>query len=151
MKHKTETVRVADLTSESGAKELVPSTAMQLHRAMAEAAVGGQDLTPHIERLAALPLHERYNWYVISALKQVLRDYDSLNLQADLGTFCAANLKAATEYLPIRLHQLCLFLKTLIGEGAMEEMVLAAVQSAKRSAAPDVAAKLAPKTPEELQ
>jgi hypothetical protein len=151
MKRKTETVRVADLTSEPGAKELVLSTATQLNLAIAEAVAGGHDLSPLIERLAALPLHERYAWYVTSALKQVLRDYDSLNVQADLGTFYEANLKVATEYLPIRLHQLCVFLKTLIGEGAMEEMVLAAVQAAKRSPAPDVAANFAPKPAEELQ
>lgn len=144
MKRKTETARVVDLTSEPGAKELVLSPAMQPYLAFAEAVVGGQDITPHLERIAALPLHERYVWRVTSALTQALCDYDHLNVWADLGTICAADLKAATEYLPIRLRQLCLFLRTLIGQNAMEEMVLAAVQAAKHSPDLDVATKLAP-------
>jgi hypothetical protein len=151
MKRKTETVRVADLTSEPGAKELALSPAMQPYLALSIALVGGQDVTPHLKRIAALPLHERYLWRVTSALKHALCDYDSVNVDADLSTFSAADLEAVTEYLPIRLYQLCSLLKTLFDESAMEEMVLAAVQAAKRSPAPDVSAKLAPKPAEESQ
>lgn len=140
------TIRLADLKTEPGAEELLQSDAMQPYMALAEAVVTGGDLTPHIKRIAALPLTKKYVWRVTAALRSAFADYDTLSAQADLATCSKADLNAVTEDLPIRAIQLCLFTKALLGQSSMEWIVSEAIHVAGLSRVPDLVGKLGPIT-----
>lgn len=82
---------------------------------------------------AALPLEERYAWRMTSALKWALCDLESENLIADIETLSPADLKRLVEPIQLRTLQFSIFLLTLLGEEAGEQLILHALKGAKAS------------------
>jgi len=72
-----------DLHIEPEAEALLESAAMEPYMDLAIAVMGGKDTGPAIEKLAELPLEERYVWRVASALKWAFADLETLSIEAD--------------------------------------------------------------------
>jgi len=74
-----------------------------------------------------LPLAKRYIWRVASALKWAFADLETVNVNVDRQTLSSEDLRKVAELLRFRPLQLCIFLKTLLGQEAMERMMAEAV------------------------
>jgi hypothetical protein len=110
---------------------------MKPYLAILEARMGGQDLEPHFAALAALPLHERYVWRVISALKWAFCDLDTESAVIDLHTLSKDDLQKVVEPLTLRAIQFCLFVNALVGRDATEHAMRQGLRLIRDSAAPD--------------
>src|SRR5580692_7974777 len=112
----TRMMPIADLQTEPGSEELVRSESMKPYLEVLKAEMGGRDTGPALAELAALPLHQRYVWRVISALKWGLCDLDTDSVAADVATLSEQDLKSVAEPLALRAMQFSLFVKALVGE-----------------------------------
>ncbi|MHB1954887.1 MAG: hypothetical protein ACYCOU_14200 [Sulfobacillus sp.] len=130
---KIRSIAINELNIEEGAQELVRSEKMKPYLALLKAQMGGQDIEPHLDALAALPLEERYVWRVISALKWAFCDLETESVTADLHTLGGQDLKKVVEPLTLRATQFCLFVNVLLGEDATERIMQQAVRCAKES------------------
>lgn len=74
-----------------------------------------------------MPLAKRYIWRVASALKWAFADLETVNVNVDRQTLSSEDLRKVAELLRFRPLQLCIFLKTLLGQEAMERMMAEAV------------------------
>jgi len=72
-------------------------------------------------------LAKRYIWRVASALKWAFADLETVNVNVDRQTLSSEDLRKVAELLRFRPLQLCIFLKTLLGQEAMERMMAEAV------------------------
>jgi hypothetical protein len=124
-------VRVSDLREEAGAEDLIDSPAMEPYFRLAQAILEGSSIKEAVGAIAALPLEERYLWRVVSALKWGFADFDSVNVTIDRKTLRPEDRGRIAELIQHRPVQFCLFLKALLGEGAMEQMMLQAIEVAK--------------------
>jgi hypothetical protein len=70
----TKMIPIDELRTEPGSEELAGSASMKPYLEVLKAAMGGQDTSPALGALAALPLEQRYVWRVVSALKWALCD-----------------------------------------------------------------------------
>ena len=116
---------------EPEAEALLESAAMEPYMNLAIAVMGGKDTRPAIEKLAELPLEERYVWRVASALKWAFADLETLNIAADRKTISPADRSRLTELLQLRPLQLCLFLSALFGQKQMELLMISAIKNAR--------------------
>ena len=82
--------------------------------------------------IAAMPLEKRYVWRVASALKWAFADLETVSVNVDRETLPKEDLKKLIELLRLRPMQLCIFLKALLGEEAMERMMKDGIEGAKR-------------------
>jgi hypothetical protein len=73
----TKMIPIDELRTEPGSEELAGSASMKPYLEVLKAAMGGQDTSPALDALAALPLEQRYVWRVVSALKWGLCDLDT--------------------------------------------------------------------------
>lgn len=128
---KPKPIPIKDLISEDGAHELATSPDMQPYLRLIKAGMQNQDTTSHVEEIAALPLEKRYTWRVASALKWAFADFESVYVPLDRDTLSAEDLTKLVELLRFRPMQVCMFLKALLGEEAMERMMSAAIAGAK--------------------
>ena len=129
---KPKSIPLKDLVSEDGAHELATSPDMQPYLRLIKAGMQDRDTTPHMEEIAAIPLERRYVWRVASALKWAFADLETVSVNVDRETLSKEDLKKLIELLRLRPTQLCIFLKALLGEEAMERMMAEAVAVAKR-------------------
>jgi hypothetical protein len=129
---KPEPIPIKDLISEAGAHELATSENMQPYLRLLKAALQNRDTTPQIGEITALPLEKRYIWRIASALKWGFADFDNVYVSVDRETLSEEDLKKLIELLRLRPMQLCMFLKALLGEEAMERMMAEAIAVAKR-------------------
>jgi hypothetical protein len=129
---KPKAIPIKDLVSEDGAHELVTSADMQPYLRLLKAGLQDLDTTPHLEEIAALPLEKRYIWRVASALKWAFVDLETVSVNVDRQTLSKEDLGKVVELLRLRPMQLCLFLKALLGEEAMERLMGEAIAVAKR-------------------
>ena len=127
-----ESIPIKNLRSEDGAHELATSENMQPYLRLLKAGLQGNDTTPHVEEIAALPLEKRYIWRIASALKWGFADFDSVYVPVDRETLSPEDLNKVIELLRFRPMQLCIFLKALVGTEKMERMMAEAVAVAKR-------------------
>jgi hypothetical protein len=125
-------VPIKDLISEDGAHELATSPDMQPYLRLLTAGLQNKDTTPYLEEIAKLPLEKRYIWRIASALKWGFADFDSVYVPVDRETLSAEDLAKVVKLLRFRPLQLCIFLKALLGEEAMEQMMNAAIAGAKQ-------------------
>ena len=86
--------------------------------------------------ISLIPLEERYLWRVLSALKLAFADFDNVNVVIDRKTLRSEDRMKVVELIQHRPLQFCLFMKALLGGQAMEEMMLQAINAAKK--VPDV-------------
>ena len=128
-------IPIRDLKTEPEAEELLESTAMEPYMNLAIAMMGGKDMGPAIEELAALRLEKRYVWRIASALKWAFADFETLNIEADRQTLSPEDRKQLTELLKHRPLQFCMLLSTLFGQKQMELMMVAALREARAIAA----------------
>lgn len=68
---------------------------------------------------------------MLSALKWGFADFDSVGVEADRETLSPEDFRKVMALLKYRPLQFCTFLKVLIGEEAMEHMMLQAIRVAK--------------------
>jgi hypothetical protein len=129
-------VPINDLKTEPGSDELVRSEKMKPYLALLGAHMKGQDTEPYLAALAALPLEERYVWRVISALKWGFCDLDTQSASADVYTLSEKDTETVTELLPVRAIQFCLFVRALLGQEAMNQIMQNALKLASDSSAP---------------
>jgi hypothetical protein len=129
---KPKSIPIKDLISEDGAHELATSPDMQPYLRLIKVAMQDRDTTPHMEEIAAIPLEKRYVWRVASALKWAFADLETVSVNVDRETLSEKDLKKLVELLRLRPMQLCIFLKALLGEEAMERLMAEAVAVAKR-------------------
>jgi hypothetical protein len=125
-------VPIKDLVSEDGAHELATSENMQPYLRLLTAGLQNKDTAPHLEEITKLPLEKRYIWRIASALKWGFADFDSVYIPVDRETLSAEDLSKVVKLLRLRPLQLCIFLKALLGEEAMERMMNAAIAGAKQ-------------------
>jgi hypothetical protein len=104
---------------------------MQPYLRLVKAGMQKQDMTPNMEEIAALPLEQRYTWRVASALKWAFADFESAYVPLDRATLSAEDLTKLVELLRFRPTQLCMFLKALLGEEAMERLMNEGIAGAK--------------------
>jgi hypothetical protein len=71
-------------------------------------------------------------WRVLSALKWGFADFDNVNVVIDRKTLQPEDRARIAELIVHRPVQFCLFLKALLGEEAMEQMMLQAIDVAKK-------------------
>ena len=129
---KPKPIPIKNLISEDGAHELATSENMQPYLRLLKAGLQDKDTAPHVEEIAALPLEKRYIWRIASALKWGFADFDSVYVPVDRETLSPDDLKKVIELVRFRPTQLCIFLKALLGEEAMERMMAEAVAVTKR-------------------
>ena len=97
-----------------------------------KAGLQNRDTTPQVGEITALPLEKRYIWRIASALKWAFADFDNVYVGVDRETLSEDDLKKLIDLLRLRPMQLCMFLKALLGEEAMERMMAEAIAVAKR-------------------
>ncbi|MGD1096012.1 MAG: hypothetical protein ABSB35_28970 [Bryobacteraceae bacterium] len=131
-KKKPKPIPIKDLISEDGAHELATSPDMQPYLRLIKAGMQNQDITPLVQEIAELPLEKRYVWRVASALKWACADLETVNVTVDRQTLSAEDLDKVFELLRLRPMQLCMFLKALLGEEAMERLMNEGIAVAKR-------------------
>lgn len=124
-------VPLKDLHIEPEAESLLESAAMEPYMNLALAVMGGKDAGPAIEKLAELPLEERYVWRVASGLKWAFADLETLNIEADRKTISPADQTRLVELLQHRPLQFCLFLSALFGQKKMELLMISAIRNAR--------------------
>ena len=129
---KPKPIPIKDLISEDGAHELATSPDMQPYLRLIKAGLQNRDTTPHLEEIAKLPLEKRYIWRVASALKWAFADLETVSVNVDRQTLSKEDLGKVVELLRLRPMQLCLFLKALLGEEAMERLMGEAIAVAKQ-------------------
>jgi hypothetical protein len=129
---KPKPIPIKNLISEDGAHELATSPDMQPYLRLIKAGMQDQDTTPLIEGVAALPLEKRYVWRVASALKWAFADLETVSVNVDRETLSEEDLRKVIELLRLRPMQLCIFLKVLVGDEAMERLIGEAIAVAKR-------------------
>jgi hypothetical protein len=105
---------------------------MQPYLRLIKAGMQDRDTTPHLEEIAAIPLEKRYVWRVASALKWAFADLETVSVNVDRETLSKEDLKKLIELLRLRPMQLCIFLKALLGEEAMERLMKDGIEAAKR-------------------
>ena len=125
-------IPIKDLISEDGAHELATSPNMQPYLRFIKAGMQDKDTTPHLEEISRLPLESRYVWRVAAALKWAFADLETVSVNVDRQTLSAEDLGKVVELLRFRPMQLCIFLKALLGEEAMERLMGEAIEVAKR-------------------
>jgi hypothetical protein len=128
---RTEQISIKDLTTEDLAHELATSPQMAPYLRLMQAGMNDEDTGPHLEKIAQLPLEERYVWRVASAMKWGFADFDSLTVGIDRDTLSDADLGRLLGLLRHRPIQFCLFLKELLGAEAMERLMLEGIAVAK--------------------
>jgi len=129
---KIERVPIKDLVVEEGTEEILASPAMQPYIRLAEAVFNEQETTGALAAISKLPLEKRYIWRVVSALKWALCDFDSVSVKADRATLSEEEMSKVRALLQLRPAQFCLFLKALLGEEEMEQVVRGALEMAKQ-------------------
>jgi hypothetical protein len=77
-------------------------------------------------------LEQRYLWRVLSALKWGFADFDTVNVVIDRRTLGPDDRKRVAELLKHRPVQFCMFVKALLGQDAMEQMMTQAISVAKQ-------------------
>ena len=131
-KKKIKRVLIKDIVSEDGAHELATSPDMQPYLRLIKAGLQDKDTTPHVEKIAALPLEKRYIWRVASALKWAFADLETVRVAVDLETLSPEDLGKVVELLRLRPFQFCMFLKALLSTEVMEQVMNEAIASAKQ-------------------
>jgi len=114
-KKKITRVPIKNIVSEDGAHELATSPYMQPYLRLIKAGLQDKDTTPHVEKIAALPLERRYIWRVASALKWAFADLETVSVALDRKTLSPKDLAKVIELLKLRPIQFCIFLKALLG------------------------------------
>src|SRR3984885_12556983 len=112
---KPEEIPINDLHQEDEAHELATSPEMQPYLRLIKAGMQDQDIAPHMEEIAALPLEKRYVWRVASALKWAFADLETVSVNVDRETLSAADLGKGVELLRLRPMQLCIFFESAPG------------------------------------
>jgi len=125
-------VPIRELRFAEGAEELTDSATMQPYVRLAEAVITREGIGEAIAEIAGLPLEERYLWRVLSALKWGFADFDNMNVAIDRKTLRPEDREKVVDLIQHRPVQFCMFLKTLLGDEAMEEMMTKAIGVAKR-------------------
>ena len=122
-----------DIVSEDGAHELATSPDMQPYLRLIKAGLQDKDTTPHVEKIAALPLEKRYIWRVASALKWAFADLETVSVAVDLETLSPEDLGKVVELLRLRPMEFCMFLKALLSTEVMEKVMAEAIAGAKQA------------------
>jgi hypothetical protein len=125
-------IPIKDLKIEEGSEELLKSPNMQPYMQLALLTVKQQDPKGALEEISKLPLEKRYIWRIASALKWAFCDFDDINVEADRATLDKNDLDKVVELLRLRPVQFCLFLKSLLGEQEMEQVISQALAVAKQ-------------------
>jgi hypothetical protein len=120
-----------DLQISPEAADLMASEPMQPYMNLAQAVMGHKDVRPAIEKIAALPLEERYTWRVASALKWAFADFENLSVVADRRTLGQQDLDKLVDLVKVRPIQFCIFLAALFGEEQMERLMSSSVEQVK--------------------
>jgi hypothetical protein len=126
-------ISIANIKVEDGAQELVRSQKMRPYLALLEAQMSGQDTAPFLAALAIMPLEDRYVWRVMSALKWAFCDLETESVIADLRTLSEEDTEKLTDRLRLRTLQFCIFVCTMLGQNAGEQLILQELRSAKAS------------------
>ena len=125
-------VPIRELKFEEGADELTGSAMMEPYVRLAEAVITHEGIREAITEIAGLPLEQRYLWRVLSALKWAFADFDNVNVAIDRKTLRPEDREKVVDLIQYRPVQFCMFLKALLGEEAMEEMITKAINVAKK-------------------
>lgn len=128
-------ISIANIKVEDGAQELVRSQKMRPYLALLEAQMSGQDTAPFVAALATMPLEDRYVWRVMSALKWAFCDLETESVIADLRTLSEEDTEKVMDRLRLRTLQFCIFVCTMLGQNAGEQLILQELRSAKASLA----------------
>ena len=127
-------ISIGNIKVEDGAQELVRSQKMRPYLALLEAQ-SGQDTAPFVAALATMPLEDRYVWRVMSALKWAFCDLETESVIADLRTLSEEDTEKVMDRLRLRTLQFCIFVCTMLGQNAGEQLILQELRSAKASLA----------------
>src|ERR1700733_12503207 len=95
-------IPITKILSEDGAHELATSPNMQPYLRLITAGLQDQDITGHMEEIAALPLEKRYVWRVASALKWAFADLETVSVTGDGETLSKEDLKKLIDLLRLR-------------------------------------------------
>jgi hypothetical protein len=125
-------IPINQLRQEEGAKELAESADMEPYLNFAVALMQGADPTAELEAIRQLPIEKRYVWRIVSALKWGFADFDDLGVDADRQTLSPEDFAKVMDLLKLRPMQFCIFLKTLVGAGEMQRMMVQAIGVARR-------------------
>ncbi|MGA3240148.1 MAG: hypothetical protein ABSG03_28060 [Bryobacteraceae bacterium] len=125
-------VPIRNLKTEEGAEELINSAMMRPYVRLAEAVITHQGIEEAVAEIAGLPLEQRYLWRVLSALKWGFADFDNVNVVIDRKTLRPEDREKVVDLIQHRPVQFCMFLKALLGEEAMEQMMTNAINIAKK-------------------
>ena len=125
-------IPINELRQEEGAAELAESPDMEPYLNYIVAAMQCTDVKPHLEELSKLPLEKRYVWRVASAMKWGFSDFDDVGVAADRDTMNPDDMAKVMDLLKFRPIQFCMFLKALLGEEAMQRMMVQAIKIAKQ-------------------
>ena len=128
-------ISIVNIKVEDGAQELVRSQKMRPYLALLEAQMSGQDTAPFVAALATMPLEDRYVWRVMSALKWAFCDLETESVIADLRTLSEEDTEKVMDRLRLRTLQFCIFVCTMLGQNAGEQLILQELRSAKASLA----------------
>jgi hypothetical protein len=90
----------------------------------------GKSFKDSVSEIAALPPEQRYVWRVLSALQWGFADF--VNAVIDRKTLRPEDRGSIVDLVRQRPIQFCLFLKALFGERVMEQMMLQAINLAKK-------------------
>ena len=123
---------INELREEDGAHELATSPDMEPYLRLIMAGMQDHDTAPFMEEIRQLPLEKRYSWRVASAMKWGFADFENVNVEVDRDTLSEEDFKRLVKLLRFRPMQLCMFLKALLGEEAMEHLMNEALAVAKR-------------------
>ena len=82
--------------------------------------------------ICELPLERRYLWRVKTALRWAFGDFDDLSIVADKETLSREELKKVLDLLQMRPWQFCVLLSALFGSDKMEQIMIKAVEDAKK-------------------
>jgi hypothetical protein len=130
--NETENIPIKNLKAEDGAVDITDSPAMRPYVRLAEAVMTQQGLKEAVAEIAQLPLEQRYLWRILSALKWGFADFDNVGIAIDRKTLRPEDRQKVVALIKHRPVQFCMFLKVLLGEEAMEEMMAQAIQVAKK-------------------
>jgi hypothetical protein len=126
-------IPINQLRQEDGAHELATSPDMEPYLDFIKAVIQNHDPSPELEAIRQLPLEKRYVRRVASALKWGFADFDDLGVEADKRTLTPEDFAKVMDLVKLRPMQLCIFLKTLVGEEQMQRMMVQAIGVAKQS------------------
>jgi hypothetical protein len=128
----TKIIPIQSRRNSEASDETADSERLRPYKNAAEAIFTKHGLEEALAEISRLPLEERYVWKILLALKWGLSDLDTFNVVLDRKTLSPEDRKTLADLIVDRPVQFCAFLKALLGEETMEQMMTQAIAAAKK-------------------